>query len=208
VLINARVEGSLEFHGAALSNPGGRVVTLWEVIAGGGIGPETILLGTVDLRHTWVGVLDDVPVGQGNGSGPRLWGFQQDWTVGYGYRPFHAALWLAALLLIGTVVFAIHQPPAFKPDEAPAFNAFLYTLDLPLPIISFGQETALGSRGLQQWLAAAMITAGWILAKPSWQASLVHSPANNSGQMRSPRHHQRAVCEMMPGMSLRDRVNL
>ncbi|SEK63298.1 hypothetical protein [Nonomuraea pusilla] len=38
VLINARIEGSLEFHGAALSNPGGRVLSLWEVIAGGGIG--------------------------------------------------------------------------------------------------------------------------------------------------------------------------
>lgn len=37
VLINARIEGSLEFHGAALSNPGGRVLSLWEVIAGGGI---------------------------------------------------------------------------------------------------------------------------------------------------------------------------
>ncbi|MFB9681774.1 hypothetical protein [Streptosporangium vulgare] len=96
--------------------------------------------------------------------GARLWGYVQDWTVGYGYRPFRAALWLAALLLIGTVVFTAHQPPAFKPGEAPPFNAFLYTLDLLLPIISFGQESSFGPRGAQQWLAAAMITAGWILA--------------------------------------------
>ncbi|MEV0826748.1 hypothetical protein [Nonomuraea rubra] len=194
------------------------------------IGPQTVLLGTVDLRHTRVGVLDDVP-GQwpahvlmngfaydsleaplpvqdrldwlakeayqpqpyeqlatvyrrhghdeaardvllakqrrrrtGQRFGARLWGYLQDWTVGYGYRPFRAGLWLAALLLLGTAVFTVHQPPAFKPAEAPAFNAFLYTLDLLLPIISFGQETAFGPRGLQQWLAAAMITAGWILA--------------------------------------------
>ncbi|GAA4557474.1 hypothetical protein [Planotetraspora kaengkrachanensis] len=194
------------------------------------IGPETVLLRTVDLRHTRVGVLDDVP-GRwpahllmngftydsleaplpvqerldwlakeayqpqpyeqlaavyrrhghdeaardvllakqrrrraGQRLGARLWGYLQDWTVGYGYRPFRAALWLAALLLIGTVVFTVHQPPAFKPGEGPPFNALLYTLDLLLPIISFGQETAFGPRGLQQWLAATMIAAGWILA--------------------------------------------
>lgn len=96
--------------------------------------------------------------------GARLWGYLQDWTVGYGYRPFRAALWLAALLVVGTVAFSLDQPPAFKPGEAPPFNAFLYALDLLLPIISFGQETAFGPRGLQQWIAAAMITAGWILA--------------------------------------------
>ncbi|WP_433427545.1 hypothetical protein [Nonomuraea sp. CA-141351] len=194
------------------------------------IGPETVLLRAVDLRHTRVGVLDDVP-GRwparllmngftydsleaplpvqerldwlakeayqpqpyeqlatvyrrhghdeaardvllakqrrrrtGQRLGARLWGYLQDWTVGYGYRSFRAALWLAALLLIGTVVFTVHHPPALKPGEAPPFNAFLYTLDLLLPIIGFGQEAAFGPRGLQQWLAAAMITAGWILA--------------------------------------------
>ncbi|UBU18644.1 hypothetical protein [Nonomuraea gerenzanensis] len=194
------------------------------------IGPRTHLLRSVDLRHSRVGVLDDVPArwparvlmngftydsleaplpvrerlgwlaGQayqpqpyeqlaavyrrqghdeaardvllakqrrrrsGQRLGARLWGHAQDWTVGYGYRPFRAALWLAALLLAGTVVFTAHQPPAFKPGEAPPFNAFLYTLDLLLPIISFGQEGSFGPRGAQQWLAAAMIAAGWILA--------------------------------------------
>ncbi|WP_431898785.1 hypothetical protein [Nonomuraea sp. bgisy101] len=194
------------------------------------IGPQTVLLRAVDLRHTRVGVLDDIPdrwpaqlqtngftydsleaplpvqerLGwlakeayqpqpyeqlaavyrrhghdeaardvllakqrrrrSGQRLGVRLWGYMQDLTVGYGYRPYRAALWLAALLLMGAVVFTVHQPPAFKPGEAPPFNAFLYTLDLLLPIISFGQETAFGPRGLQQWLAAAMITAGWILA--------------------------------------------
>ncbi|MEU0564987.1 hypothetical protein ABZ297_06270 [Nonomuraea sp. NPDC005983] len=194
------------------------------------IGPQTVLLRAADLRHTRVGVLDDVPsrwpahllmngftydsletplpvqerldwlakeayqpqpyeqlatVYRNHGHdaaardvllakqrrrrtrqqlGARLWGHLQDWTVGYGYRPFRAALWLAALLLIGTVDFTVDQPPAFKPGEAPPFNAFLYTLDLLLPIISFGQETAFGPHGFHQWLAAAMITAGWILA--------------------------------------------
>ncbi|WP_344491971.1 hypothetical protein [Nonomuraea monospora] len=194
------------------------------------IGPETVLLRAADLRHTRVGVLDDVPdrwpadlrmngftydsletplpvqdrlgwlggqayqpqpyeqlaavyrrhghdeaardvllakqrrLRAGQRLGARVWGHLQDWTVGYGYRPLRAALWLAALLVVGTLVFGLQQPPALKPGEAPAFNAFLYTLDLLLPIIGFGQEGAFGPRGWQQWFAAALIAAGWILA--------------------------------------------
>jgi hypothetical protein len=94
----------------------------------------------------------------------RAWGVAQDWTVGYGYRPFRAGILLAALLVIGTVLFAAHHPVPLKKDEAPAFNPFLYTLDLLLPIISFGQEAAFNPRGLYQWLAAALIASGWILA--------------------------------------------
>ncbi|HEU5030052.1 MAG TPA: hypothetical protein VFV01_34430 [Spirillospora sp.] len=94
----------------------------------------------------------------------RAWGVAQDWTVGYGYRPLRAGFLLAALLAIGTVLFAAHHPVPLKKDEAPAFNAFLYTLDLLLPIISFGQEPAFNPRGGYQWLAAALIASGWILA--------------------------------------------
>ncbi|CAL9673156.1 hypothetical protein SUDANB15_07559 (plasmid) [Streptomyces sp. enrichment culture] len=94
----------------------------------------------------------------------RLWGYIQDWTVGYGYRPARAAGWLTLLLLTATVVFAAHQPPAAKPAEAPPFNAFLFVLDLLLPVVSFGQEQAFHPHGWQQWLAAGLIAAGWILA--------------------------------------------
>ncbi|WP_433238385.1 hypothetical protein [Actinomadura nitritigenes] len=94
----------------------------------------------------------------------RAWGVAQDWTVGYGYRPLPAGILLAALLAVGTVLFAAHHPVPLKKDEAPAFNPFLYTLDLLLPIISFGQEPAFNPRGPYQWLAAALIASGWILA--------------------------------------------
>ncbi|GAA2156665.1 hypothetical protein [Actinomadura napierensis] len=94
----------------------------------------------------------------------HLWGLAQDWTVGYGYRPLRAGILLAALLVLGTVLFAAHHPVPLKKDEAPAFNPFLYTLDLLLPIISFGQEPAFNPRGPYQWLAAALIASGWILA--------------------------------------------
>ncbi|MDN3351385.1 hypothetical protein [Actinomadura sp. DC4] len=36
----------------------------------------------------------------------RIWGFAQEWTVGYGYRPLRAALWLAALLIAAGWVLA------------------------------------------------------------------------------------------------------
>jgi hypothetical protein len=93
-----------------------------------------------------------------------VWGYVQDGTVGYGYRPQRAVLWLAGLLLVGVIAFGAHHPPPLKPGEAPPFNPVLYTLDLLLPIIGFGQEGAFGPRGWQQWLAAAFIAAGWILA--------------------------------------------
>ncbi|WP_026415186.1 hypothetical protein [Actinomadura oligospora] len=94
----------------------------------------------------------------------RIWGFLQDWTVGYGYRPQRAAAWLVALLALGTVVFAGHHPPSLKKDETPGFNPFLYALDLLLPIVSFGQESAFAPRGGYQWLASALTASGWILA--------------------------------------------
>ncbi|GAB3989472.1 oxidoreductase [Actinoallomurus acanthiterrae] len=93
-----------------------------------------------------------------------VWGLVQDWTVGYGYRPQRALLWLAGLLAVGVVAFGAHHPPPLKAGEAPPFNPLLYTLDLLLPVIGFGQEDAFGPRGWQQWLAAALVASGWILA--------------------------------------------
>ncbi|MFI8234897.1 oxidoreductase [Streptomyces sp. NPDC085900] len=94
----------------------------------------------------------------------RLWGRVQDWTVGYGYRPGRAVGWLLLLLLIATVAFTAHHPPAVKPAEAPPFNPLLYGLDLLLPIVGFGQQEAYRPGGWQQWLAAALIAAGYVLA--------------------------------------------
>jgi hypothetical protein len=87
-----------------------------------------------------------------------------DWTVGYGYRPWLAAVWLVALLAIGTVVFAIDPPHALRGGPVPPFNAFIYTLDLLIPLAAFGLRDAYASAGAAQWLADALIGAGWILA--------------------------------------------
>ncbi|MFJ6080894.1 membrane-associated oxidoreductase [Streptomyces sp. NPDC092369] len=94
----------------------------------------------------------------------RTWGHLQEVTVGYGFRPLRAAIWLLSLLATGSIAYALHNPPALKPSEAPPFNAVFYTLDLLLPVISFGQENAFAPRGAYQALSYVLIITGWILA--------------------------------------------
>ncbi|MFE3762639.1 membrane-associated oxidoreductase [Streptomyces sp. NPDC059104] len=94
----------------------------------------------------------------------RLWGQLQDVTVGYGFRPLRAAGWLLALLLVGSIAYALHAPRPLKAGEAPDFNAVFYTIDLMLPIIGFGQESAYAPSGWYQWLSYLLIVTGWVLA--------------------------------------------
>ncbi|RZB16835.1 membrane-associated oxidoreductase [Streptomyces sp. F001] len=94
----------------------------------------------------------------------RLWGHVQDATVGYGFRPLRAFGWLLSLLAVGSIAYALHHPPPLKASEAPPFNPVFYTLDLLLPVISFGQESAFAPKGGYQWLSYVLIITGWILA--------------------------------------------
>jgi hypothetical protein len=94
----------------------------------------------------------------------RIWGYVQDTTVGYGFRPLRACGWLLSLLAIGSIAYGLHHPHALKASEAPHFNPVFYTLDLLLPVISFGQEEAFAPAGWYQYLAYALIITGWILA--------------------------------------------
>ncbi|MFI9718775.1 oxidoreductase [Streptomyces sp. NPDC052396] len=94
----------------------------------------------------------------------KAWGLLQDWTVAYGYRPGRAALWMAVLWALGTLYFAGHPMPPIRHDEAPTWNPELYTLDLLLPIVDLGQGKAWRTEGLGQWLAAALVLVGWVLA--------------------------------------------
>jgi hypothetical protein len=104
-------------------------------------------------------------------------GHVQDTTVGYGYRPTRAMAWLLALLLAGTVIYGLHHPRPVEPGKAPDFNVLIYTLDLLLPIIDFGQEKAFNPHSAYQWLAYLLIAAGWILATTVAPAS----PAPSTG---------------------------
>ncbi|MFJ2034092.1 hypothetical protein [Streptosporangium sp. NPDC087985] len=93
----------------------------------------------------------------------RAWGRLQDVTVGYGYRPVRATLWFLTLLVIGTLVFAVNNPPRAEPGKGPVFNALVYVLDLLFPLIDFGQEKAYQPVGAGQWVAYGLVIAGWVL---------------------------------------------
>jgi hypothetical protein len=94
----------------------------------------------------------------------RVLGRLLDATVGYGYRPWLAAIWLARRLAIGTLVYSVDQPHALAGGPVPPFNAFAYTLDLLIPIGAFGLRNAYASTGPAQWIAYVLVAAGWILA--------------------------------------------
>ncbi|QFG24399.1 membrane-associated oxidoreductase [Actinomadura sp. WMMB 499] len=94
----------------------------------------------------------------------RVWGYVQDVTVGYGFRPLWAAAWLAGLVLAGTVAFGFEHPAPLKADEHPDFNPLFFSVDLLLPIIDFGQQKAFKPAGWHQWLGYTLISTGWVLA--------------------------------------------
>jgi len=93
----------------------------------------------------------------------RAWSRLQDLAVGYGYQPWRALVWLAVLLATGSVIFALAPPPALQAGATPHFNAFVYTLDLLLPVVDLGQKHAFNPAGPEQWLSYVLIAAGWIL---------------------------------------------
>ncbi|MEU2427324.1 hypothetical protein ABZ619_41090 [Streptomyces sp. NPDC007851] len=94
----------------------------------------------------------------------KIWDWLQDVVAGYGYRPALAGGWLIILTLLGTVVFSISEPRPADPGHGPAFNSSIYTLDLLLPIIDFGQEKAFLPQSGLQWFTYVLIASGWILA--------------------------------------------
>ncbi|WP_432096653.1 oxidoreductase [Streptomyces sp. bgisy100] len=94
----------------------------------------------------------------------KAWGYLQDWTVAYGYKPGRATVWMAVLWACGALLFARHPPGELKHGESPHWNAALYALDLLLPVIDLGQDSYWKPEGRYQWAAAMLIVLGWILA--------------------------------------------
>ncbi|MEU8588870.1 pentapeptide repeat-containing protein [Streptomyces sp. NPDC048664] len=94
----------------------------------------------------------------------RVWSALQDITVGYGYQPLRAVWWLVAMMLTGTLLFSTWPPRPVEAGKGPHFQAAIYTFDLLLPLVDFGQEQAYASRGPLQWAAVALVCLGWLLA--------------------------------------------
>jgi hypothetical protein len=86
-------------------------------------------------------------------------------TVGYGYRTWVAAIWLAVLAIAGTPVFSrAYSHHLFRPAaNAPAFHPLIYTLDTLLPIINCGQKNAWTPTGWALRCSWLLTAAGWVL---------------------------------------------
>ncbi|WP_406398166.1 hypothetical protein [Streptomyces uncialis] len=93
----------------------------------------------------------------------RLWGYLEDITVGYGYRPGRALISLFVLTSVVAALFAAVPPRPARPN-GPAFQSFVFSLDLILPILDLGQEKAFVPTGNTSWVAWASTMAGWLLA--------------------------------------------
>jgi hypothetical protein len=86
-------------------------------------------------------------------------------TIGYGYRTWLAAVWLAGLLACGTWIFDRAYPAGMVrgDDHGPAFHALAYTLDVLLPIVDLGQQNAWQPHGAAMYWSWAFMGAGWVL---------------------------------------------
>ena len=98
----------------------------------------------------------------------RAWSFVLRWTIGYGYQPALALPYLAALFVIGWVVFDHAYPTALRPAKSgpgqPGFNPARYTLDLLLPVANLHQRDTFVPYGYAAWWAFGLTLAGWLLA--------------------------------------------
>ncbi|GAA0490304.1 oxidoreductase [Streptomyces sp. NPDC046215] len=94
----------------------------------------------------------------------KAWGYLQDWTVAYGYRPGRAAVWMAVLWAAAAVYFTYRPVPPIKEGEGPAWSPGLYALDLLVPVVDLGHGTAWRPTGAAQWVVTALILLGWVLA--------------------------------------------
>jgi hypothetical protein len=86
-------------------------------------------------------------------------------TVGYGYRTWLAGAWLAGLLAVSTWVFGYAYPDHMVRTStyAAAFNPVAYSLDVLLPIVNLGQQSAWQPQGWALYWSWALTGAGWVL---------------------------------------------
>ncbi|GAA4605356.1 hypothetical protein BJY16_005361 [Actinoplanes octamycinicus] len=94
-----------------------------------------------------------------------VWGALQDATIGFGYRPGRALLWLLTVVTASTAWFAWSGPlQPVKPGESPTWDPFLYSLDVLVPLVSIGHDQAWDPVGADKAVTVAVMAAGWILA--------------------------------------------
>lgn len=109
------------------------------------------------------------------GSWQRAWGFLQNATVGYGYRPSRALLAVAVLWVGGALWFAygVGSCNYNGVDNAglcpvnltnhPIWNPVVLSMDLLIPFGAFGQDNAWRLTGISVLVAVLLTLSGWVL---------------------------------------------
>ncbi|AXX34289.1 hypothetical protein KCV87_21030 [Actinosynnema pretiosum subsp. pretiosum] len=94
-----------------------------------------------------------------------VWSWLQRSMVGYGYRPARALGWLVVAWLLGGAWFALGPDLVeINSDDTLPWNAWLFTIDLVVPIVDFGNKNRWQTPGVSQWIASGLIVLGWVLA--------------------------------------------
>lgn len=121
---------------------------------------STVLMEKQRLRH--------IAVAEGRrvlGPLVLLWSWLQRWMVGYGYRPARALGWLIVCWLLGSLWFGLHPKltEINEQDHLP-WSPWLFTIDLLVPIVDFGNKNRWQTPGASQWISSGLIVMGWVLA--------------------------------------------
>ncbi len=105
---------------------------------------DAVLLAKQRHRHTVHG-----PAG-------RVWGWLQEWTVGYGYRPWRTTWWLLVCWLFGSLWFVTHPLPQLDSGQDPSWQPIIYAVDLLIPVVNLGQDGLWRTSGASAWVAGGV----------------------------------------------------
>jgi hypothetical protein len=97
-------------------------------------------------------------------TGRKVFGYLQDWTIGYGYRPNRAATLFGLVLLLGIAVFLRFPPQPADAGKGILFNPVFYTLDVLIPFADFGQRDLWIWTFWHEVFKVILAIFGWILA--------------------------------------------
>lgn len=95
------------------------------------------------------------------GLGRRFWSRTLQGTVGYGYRPGLALMWLLLTLTLGALAIRRVRGQLEPLTGAPEFNAALYLVDQMVPFVDLGFNKWVAS-GMAQAITVTVVALGYV----------------------------------------------